>query len=114
MKRVKSNYHALHVLKTVQPKLRKAIDSNSDKKLVNSLHECVLSVLNGNVNLSGCDTRKLRKYKAILHKVADRRVPLCSKKELIVQRGGFLLPLLSAVLSTIASLIFRSRNNNVA
>jgi len=42
-------------------------------------------------------------------------VPLSSKKKLIVQRGGFLLPLLSAVLPAIASLIFSQgkKNNNV-
>jgi len=49
-----------------------------------------LNVLNGNVRLSGCSTRKLRKYKALLRKVADKR----------------LLRLLSAVLPVIASLIF--------
>jgi len=38
--------------------------------------------------------------------VAERRVPLSNKKKLIVQRGGFLLPLLSAVLPAIASFIF--------
>jgi len=38
--------------------------------------------------------------------VADKRVPLSNKKKLIVQRGGFLLPLLSTVLPAIASLIF--------
>ena len=65
-----------------------------------------LELLNRNVKLSGCSSRKLRKYKALHHKVADRRVPLSNKKKLIIQRGGFLLPLLSAVLPAIASLIF--------
>jgi len=106
MKRVKSNYHTLHVHKTAHPKLRKAIITNCNRELVNSISEWVLNVLNGNVKLSGCSSRKLRKYKALLRKVADRRVPLSNKKKLIIQRGGFLLPLLSAVLPAIASLIF--------
>jgi len=106
MKRVRSNYHTLHVLKTAHPKLRKAITTNSKKELVNSISECILNVLNGNVKLLGCSTRKLRKYKALLRKVAEKRIPLSNKKKLIVQRGGFLLPLLSAVLPAIASLIF--------
>jgi len=62
MKRVKSNYHALHVLKTADPKLCKAIISNCNKELVNSISECILNVLNGNVKLAGCNTRKLRKH----------------------------------------------------
>ena len=106
MRRVRSNYHTLHVLKAAPKKLRKAIIANCNRELVNSISECVLNVLNGNVKLSGCSTRNLRKYKALLRKVADRRVPLSDKKKLIVQRGGFLLPLLSAVLPAIASLIF--------
>jgi len=105
MKRVKSNYHTLHVLKTAHPKLSKAIINNCNKELVNSISECILNVLNGNVKLSGCNSRKLRKYEALLRKVADKRVPLSNKKKLIVQRGGSLLPLLSAVLPAIAKLI---------
>jgi len=64
---------------------------------------------NGNIKLTVCDTRKLQKHKAALRKVSDRRVPLASKKKLLVQRGEFLLPLLSAILPTPASLIFRNR-----
>jgi len=105
MNRVKSNYHTLHVLKTAHPKLRKAIITNCNRELVNNISECILNVLYGNVKLSGCSSRKLRKYKALPRKVADKRVPLSNKKKLIVQRGGFLLPLLSAVLPAIASLI---------
>ena len=86
------------MLKTAQPKLRKAIVSNCNKELEKSICECVLNMLNGNVKLSGCDTYKLRKHKAFLRKVDDKLFPLSSKKKLIVQRRGFLLPLLSAVL----------------
>ena len=106
MKQLRSNFHALHVLKAATPKLRKAIVSNCDRELVLSICECVLNVLNGNVRFSECVARKLRKHRAVLRKVADRRVPLSGKK-LIVQRGGFLLPLLVAVLPALVSLIFK-------
>ena len=104
MKRVKSYYHALHVLNTAEPKLRKAIISNCKMELVNSVSECARNVLNGNIKLTRCNTRKLRKHKAALRKVADKRVSLSSKKKLIVQRGGFLLPPWSAIFPKIASL----------
>ena len=64
------------MLKAANPKLRKAIVSNCDRELVNSICECVLNVLNGHVKLSGCVARKLRKHKAVLRKVADKRVPI--------------------------------------
>jgi len=92
MKRVKSNYHTLQVLQTDDPKLRKAIISKCNKELVNCISECVLNVLNDNIKLAACDTRKLQKHKAALRKVSDRRVPLSKKKSIILQRGGFLLP----------------------
>ena len=93
------------MLKMAEPRLRKALITNCNKELVNCISECVLNVLNGNIKLSGCNTRKLQKHKAALCKVADRHMSLSGKKRLIVQRVGFLLPLLDAILSTIASLI---------
>jgi hypothetical protein len=101
---VRSNYLALKVLKTAHPKLRIAIISNCDKELVNCISECVLNVMNGNLP---CNTRKLRKHNVTLRKVTDRHVSLSGKKRIIVQRGGFLLPLLSAILPKIAGLFTR-------
>jgi hypothetical protein len=111
MRRMRSNYHALHVLSRAQPKLRKAIITNSRKELLNSIFECALNVLRGNVQLTACQKRKLQQHKAILRKVADKQVPLAAKRRVIVQRGGFLAPLLSAVLPVLAGLIF-SRTKN--
>ena len=109
MQRVKSSYHAPHVLNTAETRLRKVITSNCKRELVNSRSECGLNALNGNYKLTHCNARKLRKHKAALRKVADKRVPFSRKKKLIVERGGFLLPLLSAVLSTITSLILHQQ-----
>jgi hypothetical protein len=63
MKRIKQNYHTIHVVKHARPKLRKAIISNCDVDLVNCISECVLNVLNGNVALTGCVKRKLSKHR---------------------------------------------------
>ena len=51
----------------------------------------------------------IKKFKGSLRALADKRVSISSKKRLLNQRGGFLVPLLRAILPTIASLIFRSR-----
>ena len=76
---------------------------------MNSISEYIFNVFKGNDKLLCCNTRKLRKNKVTLLKVADKGLFLSSKKKLIVQRGGFLLPLISAVPSTIPSLIFSPR-----
>ena len=52
MKRVKSNYHALHVLKTAEATLHKTLITNCNKELVNCISECVFNMLNRNLKLS--------------------------------------------------------------
>src|SRR5215510_14799997 len=109
MRRIKSNYSVLELLKSAKPKLRKAMLLNCGPDLLKSVSECALNVLRGNVKLTSCSRRKLRKHRSRLRKVADKSVSNARKRKIIVQRGGFLLPLLSAVLPVLASLVFRSQ-----
>ena len=71
--------------------------------------ECVLNVLYGNIPQFSCLKRKLKKHKAVLRQLADKRVRHSAKKRLLVQKGCFLLPLSSAVLPTFSTVIFLSR-----
>ena len=57
--------------------------------------------------------RKFLNHKVTFRKLPEKHVPLSKNKKLIVQWGGFLLPLLSAVLLTIASLIISCKEKNV-
>jgi hypothetical protein len=108
-KRIKAKYHALNVLKTAAPKLRKAILSACNNILINSLGECCLNVLIWNVTLTPCLKRRLKKHKVALRQLAHKRVKQIDKKRLIVQKVGFILPLLTAVLPNLTDLLFRSR-----
>jgi len=76
---------------------------------VHFISECIVNVMNGNIKLKVCDTRKLQKHKVALRNFSDKHLPLFAKKKPIVQRGEFLLPLLSTVLQRLGSLIFRNR-----
>jgi hypothetical protein len=69
-------------------------------------------VLYGNVTVTECGKRKLRKQKTVLRTLADKRVPLTRKKNIIVQRGVFLLPLLGAVLPALTTVLFKPSENN--
>jgi len=109
MKRIRSNYHHLQVLNTAKPQLRRAIIKNCSGELVKTISECVLNMLLVNLQLTACQKKRLQKFKSPLRALADKRVSISSKKRLLNQRGGVLVPLLSAILLTIASLIFRSR-----
>ena len=68
-----------------------------------------LECLRGNIPLSTCGKRKLRTHKYSIRKVPEKRLSLSAKRGVLGQRGGFLLPLLSAILPTLAGLLFRSR-----
>jgi hypothetical protein len=108
MRRIPNNYPALQVLGHEGPKLRKAIISSCDKELLNAISEITLNVLSGTVKLSNFSKRKLRKHKTALRRLADKRVTTTTNRRYIVQHGGFLIPLLSAVLPTVAILLSTS------
>jgi hypothetical protein len=107
-----SSYHILRVLKVACPKLRRDMISKCDKGLVNDICKCILNVSKGNIKLTVCSKRKLKKYKTVLRTLIDKRRTLCTKRRLIIQKCGFLLPLLTTVLPTLASLIFRKYSSN--
>jgi hypothetical protein len=96
-------------VKKRKSEMRKAIISAGGKELIDSKNECVLNVLVGNVPLSTCLKRKLQKYKLALRRLADKRLRHSAKKRLLIQKGGFLLPLLTSILPIIARVIFRSQ-----
>jgi hypothetical protein len=106
MKKIKSNFNTLQLLKDAKPKLRKAIIANCTPELLKCICECVVNVLKGNLTLSSCAKRKLQKHKGQRRKVADKSVSPAKKKRIIVQKGGFIGPLLAAVLQTLASILF--------
>ena len=81
MKRIKSSFYKLHALKEAKPKLRIAIISNCDKELIHTINECGLNVLRGNVNLTDCQKKRLRKFKGSSRTVIDKRVPLWRKRK---------------------------------
>jgi len=60
MKRIRSTFHTLHVLKAADPKLRKAIIANCNQEILKNICECALNVLRGKIPSSGCSKHKLR------------------------------------------------------
>ena len=91
----------------------KAILANCKSELVKTLSECSLNLLRSNVKLTPCQKRKLRKYRTHLRKLEDKRVSLTSKKKAIVQRRGFLLPLLGVVANYRQPVIQVVEHNNM-
>jgi len=102
MKRIQS---IITSYKRSLPRLRKAIIENSDRNLVLGKAELALIVLNGNCKNFRCGADRLRKHKNVQRRLVDKGIAIRKKKKLIVQRGGFLLPLLTAALSALLILI---------
>lgn len=100
-KRLKANKYILYTLNKAKPKLRKAIIKNSDDALIKALSEISLNTLNGNLELTGGAKNKLKKYKRKLRCIACPKRKLKSKRNILVQEGGFLPVLISSLLSSV-------------
>jgi len=107
MKRVRLNYHNLQ---TAENKLRKAIFSNCERTRELFKRVC-LERSERQYKVERFINRELHKPKAALRNVVVRHVSVSGKKRLIVQRGGFLLPVSNAVLPTIDRPILRNKKN---
>ena len=105
--RLRRNLPALKVLKQAKPKLRKAILSAADKDLFQCICECCLNICKGSVSLTPGQKAQLCKHSKTIRQLADRKVSLKKKKQLLQQRGGaaFLPALIAPIVSIAAGLI---------
>ena len=93
--------------------LKKLKSAKEKNKLINKVNNCVIKAiaeishncLIGNVPLSSCNYKKLRKYKNILRKIANKKLSLESKRKIIKQKGGFLNILIPSVLALLSTVI---------
>jgi len=105
-KRLQKHIEVLKLLKKAEkPEQRKHILNCADNGLICCICECVKNVLHGNVHLTTAKKRELAKHKDVLRKIADRKTNINKKRDLLVQKGGFLPALLGPVLGVAASLI---------
>lgn len=96
MASVKKHLPLLELIQSAKPKLRKSILATCDIDFVRTLLECIFNTLNGNINISDSDKKKLKQFKTILRKVLHSKGGLKKKREVIVQNGGAFLPHLLA------------------
>ena len=90
----------LRRLKHSVGKKRRDIIRKCDNDLTCSLSECCLNVLKGNVRLTTAQKVKLRRHKNNLRKLSTKKTFVKAKKK-ILQRGGFLVALVSPILSVL-------------
>lgn len=103
--RLKQNITYIDVLAKAKRAQRKALLETADPSLILCLCECISNVLNGNVPLKPNELNKLKRYQAILRKLSTQNIPTKQRKELLVQKGGFIPALLTPILGLASSLL---------
>lgn len=101
LKRLEKNKYLLSVLNDAKPKLRKAILSNSDNDLIQTICEIVYNTIRGNCAIDPKTCQQLKKYKKSLRVLSCPKQPLYAKRKIIVQKGGFIPALIGSVLASL-------------
>ena len=94
----------MRLLQKAPALLQKRILDKASSELIRCLFDCAHNVLQGNVNISRHHKQKLKPHKTKLRKLADRKVALKTKQR-IIQKGGFLPILLSALAPVISGVL---------
>jgi len=71
--------------------------------------DCAINTLNGSHKINKEEKNKLSKYKNRLRALIDPKISFKSKRKILIQKGGFIVPLLTSILSgVIGTLISNS------
>lgn len=101
-RRLKKNIPFLHALAKGSQPQRKGILQGAKKDLLETICECALNVLHGNVPLSSSEKRKLKSHKHTLRNLCNRKIALQNKKrKLLNQKGGFLPALIAPIIASL-------------
>jgi len=99
MNRLKSKLHFLHVLKDAKHRARRTLLASANDELIKAIVKCAINTLNGNHKLTQDEKGKLKKYKNRLRALVNPKISFKTKRKFLVQKGGFIVPLLARVLS---------------
>lgn len=99
---VKTNVDLLRALANMTRSRRKMFLKIADKELVQSICECALNTLKGNVPLKPCQKKSLSRYKRVLRKLVKPKGDWKARRKILIQHGaGFFPALLAPVLSSL-------------
>jgi len=91
------------VLLSVLKLYRGSILRDLEKDIIRILSELSHNILYGNIPMSEKSKQALIPYKQTLKTLARRSPRLAAKKKLLAQKGGFLLPLLLPLITSLLS-----------
>ena len=97
----------LKALKKSSAKQRKNIISKGKADLINCICDCCLNLVNGNLKVNKVQRKTLIHHAADIRALSKKGKSFKKRKEILVQRGGFIPALLTPVLTLIASALVR-------
>jgi len=110
MNRLKSQLHFLHVIKGAKQQDRRALLASADVELIKNIVECDINTLNGNHKVSKDEKGKLKKNKNRLLELLNPKIRFKSNRKHLVQKGGFVVPLLPSIFSDVIGTIINTHN----
>jgi hypothetical protein len=93
-----------------KPQARRALLKSADDELIKAIVECAINTLNGNHKLTIDEKNKLKKYKNRLRALVNPKISFKCKRKLLVQKGGFIVPLFASVLSSVIGSLINNIN----
>ena len=102
--KVRQHFEFLSYLSSIPPRRQKILIKGADRPLLESLSEICINLLNKRLDLTKAQINKLRPYEKQIYQLSQRSHSLARKKR-IVQSGGMLTALLSAVVPALISSI---------
>ncbi|KAJ8028057.1 hypothetical protein HOLleu_30184 [Holothuria leucospilota] len=108
-RRLRNHAGEIEFLSKCSPRQRKAFLKHAYPELVASLCECASNVLKGNVPLSRAQKSKLSQYKKHLRDLSDNRLSNKKRKDILVQRGGFLSLLLKPIIQSLGGMLLGAK-----
>lgn len=92
-------------LSKLDTKQRKKVLTSCPNELIKSLSEVCENCINGNLPLSNKLKNELQPHKEYIRLIAKKKLPLVKKRQIAIQKGGFVPILLKFALPIIASYI---------
>ena len=101
--RTKKHLNTLRVLAKVKPSVANHVIQLCEKDLILCVCEICNNLLKGHINLTKTKKQRLSKHKGSIRLLSRKTTPITQKRK-VIQRGGFLGAILSAVLPILSGL----------
>ena len=95
----------LLTLKSLKPSQRRAVLNCCNRKHLKGFSEVALNCVKNTTNLSPAELKTCQRWRKPLKLLALKRYPMKEKKQILLQKGGFLAAIIPVLASVISSAV---------